>query len=406
MPSKTTDHATRAVALYVAFWGGLAVGIGGLLAAPLVEWLVFGRGSLFGAALVGLALWLLWALVPNTDDWVPPGAELTPETQPALFAQIQEVTDELGLAPPEQVFVVPRGNAAIGSHKATGERVRFLSLGFPLLAGLTPAELRAVIAHEFGHEHQGDLRLGPWVYSTRAAAFQALERLEGSSFGPQRLIQAYARWFLGASMEISRQQELHADATGSRLAGSAAMESALRRLEQLVPAWHAFWMGEVLPTLDRGLLPPIAQGFRDLAAVDLPPNWAPDPDPFDTHPATSVRAAALADLRDRQVCAPDPFVDLDHAERAVLDYLLNNPGAARPVTWDEATDQVFVQSWRDELRAFGSALRPMTPLGLVDAVQNLGPWVEALRPMDRRSGARWPARRTRCACSASGWRWS
>lgn len=72
MPSKTTDHATRAVALYVAFWGGLAVGIGGLLAAPLVEWLVFGRGSLFGAALVGLALWLLWALVPNTDDWVPP----------------------------------------------------------------------------------------------------------------------------------------------------------------------------------------------------------------------------------------------------------------------------------------------------------------------------------------------
>jgi len=52
-----------------------------------------------------------------------------------------------------------------------------MGLGLPLLQTLTVSELRAVLAHEFGHYHGGDTKLGRFVYGTRTAIGRTLENL-------------------------------------------------------------------------------------------------------------------------------------------------------------------------------------------------------------------------------------
>lgn len=46
---------------------------------------------------------------------------------------------------------------------------RVMGLGLPLLNALTVSELRAVLAHEFGHFVGGDTSLGKWIHKTRSA---------------------------------------------------------------------------------------------------------------------------------------------------------------------------------------------------------------------------------------------
>jgi Zn-dependent protease with chaperone function len=44
---------------------------------------------------------------------------------------------------------------------------RVMGLGLPLMRILTCAQFSAVLAHEFGHYHGGDTKIGPWIYKTR-----------------------------------------------------------------------------------------------------------------------------------------------------------------------------------------------------------------------------------------------
>jgi len=39
-------------------------------------------------------------------------------------------------------------------------------IGLPLMQIMTVSQMRAVLAHEFGHYYGGDTKLGPWVYRT------------------------------------------------------------------------------------------------------------------------------------------------------------------------------------------------------------------------------------------------
>jgi heat shock protein HtpX len=52
-----------------------------------------------------------------------------------------------------------------------------MGLGLSLLQTLSVSQFRAVLAHEFGHFHAGDTKLGPWIYRTRAAIGRTLDGL-------------------------------------------------------------------------------------------------------------------------------------------------------------------------------------------------------------------------------------
>src|SRR2546430_16869096 len=89
---------------------------------------------------------------------------------------------------PTEVSLVADVNAFVttrGGFMGFGSR-RVMGLGLPLLQTLGVRELRAVLAHEFGHYHGGDTKLGPWIYKTRAAIGRTLQGLARYSPVPQK----------------------------------------------------------------------------------------------------------------------------------------------------------------------------------------------------------------------------
>ena len=61
---------------------------------------------------------------------------------------------------------------------------RVMGLGLSLMQILTVSELRAVVAHEFGHFHGGDVAIGPWIHKTSAA--RSCAPLSSCSSTPKR----------------------------------------------------------------------------------------------------------------------------------------------------------------------------------------------------------------------------
>ena len=126
---------------------------------------------------------ILWSIIPRPDRFVPPGPRLGEEDQPRLFQVIREVAEQTGQAMPADVFLVFDMNAWVaqrGGVMGIGS-ARVMGLGIPLLQYLTLPELKAVLAHEFGHYHGGDTKVGPWIYKTRAAIGRTVEYLDAKA---------------------------------------------------------------------------------------------------------------------------------------------------------------------------------------------------------------------------------
>jgi heat shock protein HtpX len=168
--TNSRSLATRAVMALVLMAGfyALALGISGaLLWVPYAEVVYLGRlhpklalGCVLGAGAV------LWAILPRPDKFSPPGPQLTRANAPALYRLIDQVARCTAQTPPTEVYLLNDVNAWVtqrGGVMGIGSR-RVMGVGLPLLAHLTPSELAAVIAHEFGHYVSGDVGLGPWIY--------------------------------------------------------------------------------------------------------------------------------------------------------------------------------------------------------------------------------------------------
>src|SRR5207302_922720 len=133
----------------------------------------------------------------------PPGPLLNPAGQTRLFAELQAVAHAVGEAMPAEVYVSPEMNAGVLQR---GRR-RVMVLGLPLMQVLSVNEMRAVLAHEFGH-------------------YQS------------------------------------ADALAARTFGARSMIGGLRALARGSVAWGAYWSQEVVPLVEAGYQPPIAEGFQ------------------------------------------------------------------------------------------------------------------------------------------------
>ena len=300
-------RAVMALFLMVGFYGFSLAIAGGLLWVPYASYTylerVDGRIALF--CIIGAAT-ILWALVPRIDKFEAPGPRLTPTTAPYLFSIIEEIAKATKQPRPEEVYLLGEVNAFVtqrGGFMGFGSR-RVMGVGLPLLKALSPAELRSVIAHEFGHFVSGDVALGPWIYKTRAAIFRALEGLSGNIL--QGLFNWYGRMFMRMTMQVSREQEFVADATAARVAGVAPAVSALKRVEFIAPAYGSYINNEVMPVLSAGFLPPMVEGFdRYLADPDMAKVFhdyasqalGTEVGEYDSHPPTLERIAALQRIK-------------------------------------------------------------------------------------------------------------
>ena len=371
-------RAALAVLLTIGFYG-LALGIAGVLL--FVVWLFWVNGhgvnrfSLF--CLIGAGV-ILWSILPRPQRFEAPGPTLQAAEHPRLFAELTDVATRVGEPMPHEVYLVPDVNAGVrerGGLMGIGGR-RVMLLGLPLLTVLTISQMRAVLAHEFGHYHGGDTRIAPWVYRTREAIIRTIRHLSGSSSVLHLPFVWYGNLFLRVTQAISRRQEYLADALAARTVGARSLIDGLRIIFGAAEAYPSYWRSEIVPVLSAGYLPPIADGFdqflRQPAIVDEVTRitkeemTAPNNDPLDSHPSLPDRIKALNALPPGPEPPADPMALSLLADGAAMERGLGaslmKPGtpALRPLAWDDVGIQVLIPSWEGRLKQDAQLLSGQT----------------------------------------------
>lgn len=239
----------------------------------------------------------------------PPRAlRVTPEDQLELWEQIGAVAMAAGKRVPEEVFLDFEVNASVlEQHRLLGllPSRRRMVLGAPLVASLTVAQLRAVIAHEFGHYGS---RLGAVALRGRIAMVHTAEVFTGDIGWFDRaaylLYARYSELYLRLSQALARDLELAADRAAVRQEGPAAMAEALRALTVLSAAQERYLAAYATMGAPVGALPPEGEFYGgylrfldarpdgELAALAEGRRRRP-PHKYDSHPSDTERLAAI-----------------------------------------------------------------------------------------------------------------
>jgi Zn-dependent protease with chaperone function len=417
-------RALLAILLTLGFYG-LALGIAGLLLLVIYAEVAWAhqfnvRITLF--CLIG-AIAILWSIFPRRERFVPPGPELTPDAQGQLWGEIGEVAARVGQPMPAEIYLIPQANAWVterGGLLGLGGR-RVMGLGLPLLQILTVGQLRAVLAHEFGHFYGGDTELGPWIYHTRDAIMRAVRNIGRGSL-LQLPFYWYATLFLRVTQGISRRQEYVADELAVRTEGRDAFLSGLQAIYGADAAYQAYWQNELGPALGAGFRLPLSEGFarfittppvQDAMQQAVSEALAAGTDPYDSHPTLQQRITAIealpvtepietlsapampespdarspipADLPAPARSAISLLLDLPTLEQQLLVTLIgtNRVATLVPLAWDKAGTAVWLPIWRTTVAQYASGLQGLTADALPEFLRSPGLLADEIRHQAR-----------------------
>ncbi|MEO8285542.1 MAG: M48 family metalloprotease [Chloroflexota bacterium] len=270
-----------------------------------------------------------------------------------------------------------------------------MGIGLPLLQTLTVSQLRAVLAHEFGHYYSGDTKLGPLIHRTNSAIGRSLRSLARHNSILQLPFQWYGKLFLRITHAISRRQEFVADELAARTVGARAMITGLQAVHCGAMAFDAYWGGEVVPVLNSGNRPPLAEGFSHFVGTEHVSQAVKrsleaslkqvKSDLYDTHPSLPERIAALKQFPLDDLPAADPqaveLVDgLPALEREMLVALTDREKVAglKPMPWSEAALSAYLPVWQKVARSEAEALQGVTPETLPVIAQHLSAFAQTL----------------------------
>lgn len=218
---------------------------------------------LFSVGLVGCGVmvfvFLVKFLFATTKADAGDCIEITKDDQPQLFQTIYDLARDTGTARPKRVFLSDDVNAAVFYNSS------FLSLFFPvrknlkiglgLVNSINVSELKAVLAHEFGHFSQRSMKVGSWVYQVNKVIYDMLFNNQGYANSLRSLASVHGlvaicvqltvkvvqaiQWVLhqmfkvvnSSYLSLSRQMEFHADLVAASVCGSNNIIHALRRSE-------------------------------------------------------------------------------------------------------------------------------------------------------------------------------
>jgi Zn-dependent protease with chaperone function len=185
---------------------------------------------------------------------------MNPGVEPTLYAFIAKICDTIGAPMPKRIDLDCQLNASAGFRRGVWSMFGHdlvLTIGLPLVAGLSLREFAGVIAHEFGHFTQGfGMRLSyviravnAWfarvVYERDAWDVWLEQMIEESEDGRitivvvcARIAVGFSRLLLkllmllghGVSCFLLRQMEYDADSYEIKLAGSETFEATARKL--------------------------------------------------------------------------------------------------------------------------------------------------------------------------------
>ena len=289
--------------------------------------------------IVGIVLRSLWITLPEPD-----GMELQREQAPALFDLIHEVTTKLNGPKIHHVLVNSDFNASvvqIPQFGMFGWLNNYLVVGLPLLRAFTPAEFRAVLAHEVGHLSGMHGRFSGWIYRVRQSWIEILTRVRYERHYASFLFEPFLNWYapyLSAySFVLARAQERHADEYAVELAGRDVTAVMLARLdvkqrELTEDFWPTFFrqsreepkaprdpFEQMLSGVEQPIGPVKAQKWF-YEALSVPTGYA------DTHPALADRLAAIGYPKDSPEVAGllDDVVKADEQKESAAAYYLRD----------------------------------------------------------------------------------
>jgi heat shock protein HtpX len=393
-----TTRALVAICLMIGFYL-LAISVsGGLLWLVYAQYAYFGRINRLSLAGVAGAFLILWSIMPRWDRFSPPGPRIEPSQHPTLFAVLNEIAAAMGQPMPRDIFLIPDVNAWVAQRGGLMGLAshRVMALGMPLMALLNVSQFRGVIAHEFGHYHGGDTKLGPWIYKTRSAIARTLTELERRNSWLIILFRWYGDLFLKITLSISRNQEYAADRIAAQYAGTQAMADGLKRIHCGGFAWQSYLVTEIRPVLSHGFSPPLGNGFRlflensevDKAVQeDLKKELREGKsDVLDSHPSLAERIAALGFAGGSQPEDTRPATELLNDFFSVdTSLFLTNGVTLSPLGWDQVTQQVWAPSWQAQVNAQPELFQNMK---VADLVHQL--WSGKLRQRLKNPPGTWP----------------
>ncbi len=246
------------------------------------------------------------------------GQRLNSGQEPAFFERLGNLAGKTGAAVPANVVVGLEPNFFVTSApvQLVGEpqplQGNTLYLSAPLCRMLTPAELDAVVGHEFGHFSGQDtlysMRFAP-AYRTLHDAMLAVARqaslgglVSAMALPASSMLNFCLLQFARPERRISREREHLADQAGASIGGPMPLATALLKVGMYVPLWSPA-IGSAIDLLNDGkayknLAETFAgisvhYGSEDPAAKIQEVAGAAMAHPTDTHPTTRERIAAL-----------------------------------------------------------------------------------------------------------------
>jgi heat shock protein HtpX len=354
---------------------GICAALGGLVWLDLQNRNIHPKLWLLALATCGIVLWSIW---PRALQFPDPGIPLREAEQPQLWQLVREVAQAAGQAPPKELFLVGEVNAFVaerGSRMGFGGS-RLMGLGLPLLQVLTVPQLRSVIAHEFGHFHGGDTRLGPFLYRTREAIGRTVTSLAEAESLLQKPFEWYGKLFLRVTFAISRAQEYAADALSVRLCGLEPVQTALRRVNEVGALFDHYLQSEFLPVLNNKVRPPMAAGFQQFLGSPAMQKLSIEAgeqamqakgNRYDSHPPLPQRLAAAAEVEGAGAMrAAGPLAitllrQVDATETKLLQFLTGKDDVARLPggDWNQVCVPTLAASWAQLAREHAGKLPPL-----------------------------------------------
>lgn len=313
-------------------------------------------------AMLGGGLRLLWRMRRDltalpVDNLSILGQVQGREKAPGLWQWVEQVATRAGAPLPDNIIIGIDDSFFVTAAPVTVLpdqlllRGHTLYLPLPYLTALSQPETEAIIGHELGHFTRKDTEYGTQLSVIRQQIEHQIEHLADHQQASPSMMNKPPLWvavyfllqFETAFHHWSRQQELAADRIGASVAGSKAFASALLRLAMLSEPIELLLASSPTPNMVQALAEQLAiqplqfdQGLPGQGVAH----------PFDAHPSTSERLAALSIVLDEHLIAQAtrPIGQHDAGWFAAL--LAGREVSAPPAAADDDADGSQNASWQ------------------------------------------------------------
>lgn len=199
--------------------------------------IIMSTGRLYSGELKIIGILLIVVFLVLKSLWVkydpPKGIPLEKRDYPELFKLLDEVCTKLNTRA-DKVVLDENFNAAVVEHPKLGLlgfNENYLILGLPFLQSVTKEELKAVLAHEFGHLSGKHSQTSRWVYSLRIQWANILAQMGEKSILFYPFFMWYMPRYVAYSMIMIRDHEKEADADAVKITSADDVANMLVLVE-------------------------------------------------------------------------------------------------------------------------------------------------------------------------------